>query len=59
MAVPSEKTPLVPPRYIHMLLYNRQMTRGNITTAVIHSYEYSPTIDNSTIKTYTNRGLGK
>ena len=29
----------------------------NITT-VTHSYEYSPTIDNSTITTYTNRGLG-
>ena len=28
----------------------------NITT-VIHSYEYGPTIDNSTIKSYTNRGL--
>ena len=31
----------------------------NITT-VIHSYEYSTTIDNiSTIETYMNRGLGK
>ena len=28
----------------------------NITT-VIHSYEYSPTIDNSTIETSRNRGL--
>ena len=26
---------------------------------VIHSYEYSPTIDNSTIETFRNRGLGK
>ena len=29
----------------------------NITT-VIHSYEYSTTVDNSTIETYRNRGLG-
>ena len=27
-------------------------------TTVIHSYEYSPTVDNSTIETYRNRGLG-
>ena len=30
----------------------------NITT-VIHSYEYSTTVDNSTIETYRNRGLAK
>ena len=30
----------------------------NITT-VIHSCEYSTTVDNSTIETYRNRGLGK
>ena len=30
----------------------------NITT-VIHTYEYSTTVDNSTIETYRNRGLGK
>ena len=30
----------------------------NITT-VIHGYEYSTTIDTSTIKTYRNSGLGK
>ena len=30
----------------------------NITT-VIHGYEYSTTVDNSTIETYRNRGLGK
>ena len=29
------------------------------TTVVIQSYEYSPAIDISTIKTYTDRGLGK
>ena len=36
-----------------------QPNHSNTLTTVIHSYEYSPTIDISTIKTYTNRGLGR
>ena len=32
----------------------------NIITVVIHSYEFSTTVDNgTTIETYRNRGLGK
>ena len=37
---------------------NSHQSYPSITT-VIHSYEYSTTVDNSTIETYRNRGLGK
>ena len=29
-----------------------------IITTVLHGFEYSTTVDNSTIETYRNRGLG-
>ena len=32
---------------------------NNITTVVVHSYEDSTNVDNSTIEPYKNRGLGK
>ena len=31
----------------------------HITTVVVHSYEDSTNVDNSTIEPYKNRGLGK
>ena len=44
--------------YTILITMHSHQSYPNITT-VIHSYEYSPTIDISTIKAYTNRGLGK
>ena len=41
-----------------LITMRRHQSYHNITT-VIHSYEYSTTVDNSTIETYRNRGLGK
>ena len=38
-------------------MHNHQ-SYPNITT-VIHSYRYNPTIDNSTIETTRDRGLGR
>ena len=49
-----------PPLYCTLILITMHSHQSypNITT-VIHSYEYSTTVDNSTIETYRNRGLGK
>ena len=49
-----------PPLYCTLILItmHSHQSYSSITT-VIHSYEYSPTVDNSTIETYRNRGLGK
>ena len=43
---------------IILITMHSHQSYPNITT-VIHSYEYSTTVDNSTIETYRNRGLGK
>ena len=49
-----------PPLYCTLILITMRSHQSyhNITT-VKHSYEYSTTVDNSTIETYRNRGLGK
>ena len=49
-----------PPLYCTLILITMHSHQSypNITT-VIHSYEYSTTVDNSTIETYRNRGLSK
>ena len=50
-----------PPLYCTLIFITMHSHQSypNITT-VIHSYEYySPTVDNSTIETYRNRGLVK
>ena len=49
-----------PPLYCTLILITMHSHQSypNITT-VVHSYEYSTTVDNSTIETYRNRGLGK
>ena len=41
-----------------LIIMHSHQSYPNITT-VIHSYEYNPTIDNSTIETSRSRGLGK
>ena len=41
-----------------ILYMHSHQSYPNITT-IIHSYEYSTTVDNSNIETYRNRGLGK
>ena len=51
-----------PPLYctLKLITMHSHQSYPIITTVVIHSYEYySTTIDNSTIETYRNRGLGK
>ena len=47
-----------PPLYCTLILITMRSHQSypNITT-VIHSYEYSTNVDNSTIETYRNRGL--
>ena len=47
-----------PPLYCTLILITMHSHQSypNITT-VIHSYEYSTTVDNSTIETYRNRGV--
>ena len=47
-----------PPLYCTLILITMRSHQSypNITT-VIHSYEYSANVDNSTIETYRNRGL--
>ena len=47
-----------PPLYCTLILITMHSHQSypNITT-VIHSYEYSTTVDNSTIGTYMERGL--
>ena len=49
-----------PPLYCTLILITMHSHQSypNLTT-VIHSYEYSSIINISTMKTYTNRGLGK
>ena len=53
-----------PPLNCILITMRSHQSYHNITT-VIHSYEYSTTVDNSTdnsnstIETYRNRGLGK
>ena len=45
---------------ILLITMHSHQSYPNIITAVIHSYEYSTTVNNSTIETtYRNRGLGK
>ena len=49
-----------PPLYCTLILITMHSHQSypNINT-VIHSYECGTTVDNSTIETYRNRGLGK
>ena len=48
-----------PPLYCTLILITMHSHQSypNITT-VIHSYEYSTTVDNSTIEIYMNRAIG-
>ena len=49
-----------PPLYCTLILITMRSHQSypNITT-IIYSYEYSTNVNNSTIETYRNRGLGK
>ena len=48
-----------PPLYCTLILITMHSHQSypNITT--VQSHEYSTTVDNSTIETYMNRGLGQ
>ena len=54
----SGRSPPLYCTFIILITMHSHQSYHNITT-VIHSYEYSTTVDNSTIETYRNRGLGE
>ena len=51
-----------PPLYCVLIIItmHSHQSEPNITTDdVVHSYKYSTNVDNSTIESYKNKGLGK
>ena len=55
----KEKPTVIYCTLILITMHSHQSYPNILITTVVHSYENSTNIDNSTIEPYKNRGLGK